>query len=96
MTERNLRANAAGGTGTGDWTNHYSPKYNRFFIAAIYLEDPKTVKGGPFFRTSLIDAFERSQIAASAGECRLKQYVVMTKSPKIAKPSRPLFGRRLV
>lgn len=45
------------------WTNHYSPKYNRCYVAAAY-EDVDLSGVRIAFPTYLIDAFERSIVAA--------------------------------
>ncbi|HEY6345103.1 MAG TPA: hypothetical protein VIY49_26700 [Bryobacteraceae bacterium] len=66
VADRDRRTAAFGGH-SADWTNHYSPKYNRCFVTVLYMADPKTaVKGAPVFNSFLIDAFERSSVASSA------------------------------
>jgi hypothetical protein len=47
------------GTAPATWSNHYSPKYNRCFIAIINVTELQ------LFSTVLLDAFERSSVAFS-------------------------------
>lgn len=74
MADRDRRLAAFGGPGSGadEWENHYSRKYDRCFISAYYFISSKKpyVKGSPSFSTLLIDAFERSTVARSAGILR--------------------------
>jgi hypothetical protein len=65
MAERDSRMVASGIPGAVDWTNHYSPKYDKCFISATYFNS-KAGKDAPAFGTNLIDAFERSILANSA------------------------------
>jgi hypothetical protein len=67
MADNDRRASAMGLPGSAGWTNHYSPKYDRCFVSAEYInKDGGVGKDGPMFSTSLIDAFERSFLATSA------------------------------
>jgi hypothetical protein len=65
MADRDVRAVAAGGNRADGWSNHYSLKYNRCFVSAIYFAKTVT-KGGPLTSRNLIDAFERSSLANTA------------------------------
>lgn len=54
------------GTKPDDWSNHYSPKYDRCFIWAYFSHVSKDEKVFPTtFVTTLWDAFERSRLASS-------------------------------
>jgi len=67
MAERDRRSISFGGHGSDEWSNHYSPKYNRCFAKAEYLVSTKdAVKGGPNLLTHLMDAFEQVTLASSA------------------------------
>jgi hypothetical protein len=67
MADNDRRATAMGLPGSAGWTNHYSPKYDKCFVSAEYVnKDGGIGKNGPMFTTSLIDAFERSFLATSA------------------------------
>jgi hypothetical protein len=67
MSARDAQIVAEGGTPATIWSNHYSLKYNRCFVEAYYGFTSKAyVKGGPMTHTVLIDAFERSGVAAAA------------------------------
>src|ERR1700736_2141086 len=48
IAERDRRSLSFGGHGSDEWSNHYSPKYNRCFVKVGYLVAAKdSVKGGP-------------------------------------------------
>ena len=68
LMERRNRQNAALGIGAAsDWTNHYSPKYNRCFVVASYfVKQEGWFKHESILTTSLLDAFEGAFLAASA------------------------------
>jgi hypothetical protein len=67
LAESNVRNIKFGGNSADEWSNHYSPKYNRCFVSMFYLRDTKaTVRGGPMSSTVLTDAFERAILATSA------------------------------
>jgi hypothetical protein len=68
------------------WENHYSPKYNRCFLAILEIYSLLNGAGKDFgkYQWQLLDAFERSDIAAtewdgpppSPGACRVEgEYV---------------------
>ncbi len=59
------------GTSPADWHNHYSPKYNKCFLALYFSQPSKDENGFPsiFLLTALFDAFERS--APIAQTCTL-------------------------
>lgn len=57
---------ALGGKHSDGWSNHYSQKYGRCFVKALYLPTKDVVKGGPTTSTALFDAFERSDLASTA------------------------------
>ena len=66
MAER-TRALTISGSRDIEWSNHYSPKYNRCFLKIEWMQDDKVaVKGGPMFYMFLLDAFERTTLANSA------------------------------
>jgi hypothetical protein len=68
ITDRDRRSVSFGGHGSDGSTNHYSPKYNRCFVKVEYVVATKdNIKGGPMFRTYLMDAFEQANLASSAG-----------------------------
>src|ERR1700720_2942450 len=50
------------------WENHYSPKYDKCFVSAVYMEKSKRPSGEAFsfIATILTDAFERHSLATSA------------------------------
>jgi len=49
------------------WENHYSPKYDKCFVSAMYFEAGKRPSGESFsfVSTMLTDAFERRSLAMS-------------------------------
>jgi hypothetical protein len=68
MVELDRQNMSRGARASDGWSNHYSPKYNRCFVKAEYIAatDKDAVKGGPFLRTRLIDAFELANVALSS------------------------------
>ncbi len=60
IAERDRRTISLGAHAADGWINHYSPKYNRCFLKAEYIATTKEMKGGPFLRINLIDAFEQA------------------------------------
>jgi hypothetical protein len=50
------------------WENHYSPKYNRCFLAILQIFSTLEGAGKDFdkYQWELLDAFERSSVAATA------------------------------
>ena len=65
VIQRNLMTTPYGNP-IAEWKNHYTPKYNRCYLWALYL-DKDHIKSGQLTSTMLIDAFERSVLAESAG-----------------------------
>ena len=54
------------GAAPEDWHNHYSPKYERCFVTVCFTQISKDEKNFPsIFTTALVDAFERSTVAAT-------------------------------
>jgi len=62
VAERNL-STAKYGSSIAQWENHYSVKYNRCYLRVFYLGDKRDHAPSS---SILLDAFERSELAASA------------------------------
>jgi hypothetical protein len=64
MARRDDHMVASGVKPAVGWTNHYSPKYDKCFVSAIYFSGDG--KETPFSSTVLMDAFERNIVATYA------------------------------
>lgn len=70
-----------------DWTNHYSPKYEKCFVALVDHTGPSE-GGGLFFSRWLFDAFERSSNLAyfrdkpiCVGACSEQMEILIKSAP---------------
>jgi hypothetical protein len=68
MTASDRENVSKGFSGALHWENHYSLKYGKCFVSALYMESGKRPSGEKFsfYSTILTDAFERHSLAMSA------------------------------
>jgi hypothetical protein len=72
------------GSSPNFWSNHYSPKYDKYFVSISNFTSAQEPRGGVLSTTDLLDAFERSALAhryeaICVGDCS-EQIKIMIKA----------------